>query len=439
MANGHGHAPAARSGVTPQGCCLAVLLTGSLGQAFTSSSVSTDRFPDRARSVRARHPAVLAGSAAAPSSSLAATWTLRPEALAGLALSLGAARGARGARGARARVALCRALPYGIAVLGTGSTAPETVVSNDDLSEVMETTDEWITQRTGIRRRHVLQPEESLVSLSVKAAKKALKDAQLAPEDVDLLIHATSTPDDLFGSGPQVASLLGAERATAFDLTAACSGFVFALVTAAQYVRSGAFKNVLVVGADCLSRFVDWSDRSTCVLFGDGAGAMVITQTEASKDALLGFEMGSDGHGACHLGVCAENEQSVSVGGGKVASSTKFTPLGMNGKEVFRFATSRVPKTLSKLLERSGVAPEEVDWLLLHQANRRIMDSAAKRLGVPQEKIICNLDEYGNTSAASIPLALDEAIREGRVKKGDLLACCGFGAGLTWGGMLLRL
>eukprot|EP00913_Durusdinium_trenchii_P000625 g578.t1 len=284
MANGHGHAPAARSGVTPQGCCLAVLLTGSLGQAFTSSSVSTDRFPDRARSVRARHPAVLAGSAAAPSSSLAATWTLRPEALAGLALSLGAARGARGARGARARVALCRALPYGIAVLGTGSTAPETVVSNDDLSEVMETTDEWITQRTGIRRRHVLQPEESLVSLSVKAAKKALKDAQLAPEDVDLLIHATSTPDDLFGSGPQVASLLGAERATAFDLTAACSGFVFALVTAAQYVRSGAFKNVLVVGADCLSRFVDWSDRSTCVLFGDGAGAMVITQTEASKD-----------------------------------------------------------------------------------------------------------------------------------------------------------
>ncbi|CAK9076831.1 unnamed protein product [Durusdinium trenchii] len=148
----------------------------------------------------------------------------------------------------------------------------------------METTDEWITQRTGIRRRHVLQPEESLVSLSVKAAKKALKDAQLAPEDVDLLIHATSTPDDLFGSGPQVASLLGAERATAFDLTAACSGFVFALVTAAQYVRSGAFKNVLVVGADCLSRFVDWSDRSTCVLFGDGAGAMVITQTEASKD-----------------------------------------------------------------------------------------------------------------------------------------------------------
>lgn len=359
---------------------------------------------------------------------------------AGVILALGAQRAGRVGCGGRVPPRVRRkALPFGIAVAGTGSVAPEMVVSNDDLSEVMETTDEWITQRTGIRRRHVMEDEETLASLSAKAATKALEDAKFNVEDVDLVLHATSTPDDLFGTGPQVASMIGATNAVAFDLTAACSGFVFALVTAAQYVRSGAFKNVLVIGADGLSRWVDWSDRGTCVLFGDGAGAMLITAAESEKDALLGFELGSDGHGACHLGVNAENESSFQVGASKSAQSAKYGKLTMNGKEVFRFATSRVPQTLSKLLERHQIAPEEVDWLLLHQANRRIMDSAAKRLGMPQEKIICNLDEYGNTSAASIPLALDEAIRDGRVKKGDLLACCGFGAGLTWGGMLLRL
>lgn len=359
---------------------------------------------------------------------------------AGVILALGAQRAGRVGCGGRVPPRVRRkALPFGIAVAGTGSVAPEIVVSNDDLSEVMETTDEWITQRTGIRRRHVMEDEETLASLSAKAATKALEDAKFNVEDVDLVLHATSTPDDLFGTGPQVASMIGATNAVAFDLTAACSGFVFALVTAAQYVRSGAFKNVLVIGADGLSRWVDWSDRGTCVLFGDGAGAMLITAAESEKDALLGFELGSDGHGACHLGVNAENESSFQVGASKSAQSAKYGKLTMNGKEVFRFATSRVPQTLSKLLERHQIAPEEVDWLLLHQANRRIMDSAAKRLGMPQEKIICNLDEYGNTSAASIPLALDEAIRDGRVKKGDLLACCGFGAGLTWGGMLLRL
>eukprot|EP00931_Biecheleriopsis_adriatica_P054838 TRINITY_DN32309_c0_g1_i1.p1 TRINITY_DN32309_c0_g1~~TRINITY_DN32309_c0_g1_i1.p1 ORF type:complete len:466 (+),score=95.49 TRINITY_DN32309_c0_g1_i1:82-1398(+) len=330
-----------------------------------------------------------------------------------------------------------RALPAGIAIVGTGSAAPESVVTNDNLGEIVDTNDEWITQRTGIKRRHVLKPDESLASLSALAAQRALESAQMAPEDVELVIHATSTPDDIFGTGPQVASLLGADQAVAFDLTAACSGFVFALTTAAQYVRSGAYKSAVVVGADCLSRWVDWSDRGTCVLFGDGAGAVVITATEPENDALIGFQMGSDGNGACHLGVKVDNEP-VTLGGGNEGGSAKFSKLGMNGKEVFRFATSRVPKTLTSLLESHGVKGEEVDWLLLHQANRRIMDSAAKRLGLPQEKIICNLDEYGNTSAASIPLALDEAVRDGRVERGQLLAICGFGAGLTWGGMLLR-
>mmetsp|Transcript_55224 Transcript_55224/g.103527 ORF Transcript_55224/g.103527 Transcript_55224/m.103527 type:complete len:407 (-) Transcript_55224:49-1269(-) len=353
--------------------------------------------------------------------------------LAGLSGLCGAVAGL-----SRRRRCRLQALPFGISVVGTGSAAPETVVSNDDLAQIVETSDEWISQRTGIRRRHVLGPDETLASLSAKAATRALEAAEISPEDVDLLLHATSTPDDLFGTGPQVATMIGADNAVAFDLTAACSGFVFALTTAAQYVRAGVYKNAVVVGADCLSRWVDWSDRNTCVLFGDGAGAVVITATDVENDALIGFQMGSNGKGACHLGLGAEAD-SVSLGGSNEGGNGRYTKLGMNGKEVFRFATSTVPQTLSKLLETHGVSGEEVDWLLLHQANRRIMDSAAKRLGLPKEKIICNLDEYGNTSAASIPLALDEAVKEGKVQRGQLLACCGFGAGLTWGGMLLRM
>ncbi|CAE7383020.1 fabH [Symbiodinium natans] len=300
-----------------------------------------------------------------------------------------------------------RALPFGISVVGTGSAAPDTVVSNDDLAEIVETSDEWISQRTGIRRRHVLAPDESLASLSAKAATRALEAAKMSAEDIELVIHATSTPDDLFGTGPKVASMLGADKAVAFDLTAACSGFVFALTTAAQYVRSGAYKSAVVIGADCLSRWVDWSDRNTCVLFGDGAGAVVITATDVEKDALIGFHMGSDGNGSCHLGLLAETD-GVSLGSGKEGGTGTYQKVGMNGKEVFRFATSRAPETLSRLMEKHNISGEEVDWLLLHQANRRIMDSAARRLKLPKEKILCNLDEYGNTSAASIPLALDE-------------------------------
>eukprot|EP00933_Yihiella_yeosuensis_P037596 TRINITY_DN31592_c0_g1_i1.p1 TRINITY_DN31592_c0_g1~~TRINITY_DN31592_c0_g1_i1.p1 ORF type:complete len:462 (+),score=85.54 TRINITY_DN31592_c0_g1_i1:38-1387(+) len=330
------------------------------------------------------------------------------------------------------------ALGAGIKILGTGSAAPESRVTNDHLSEVVDTDDAWITQRTGIKSRHVLKTDERLGSLAQLAAERALESAGMSAEDIDLVILATSTPDDIFGSGPEVAAKLGATKAVAFDLTAACSGFVFSLVTAAQYVRSGAYKSALVIGADSLSRFVDWTDRGTCVLFGDGAGAVVITATEPENDALIGFELGSDGKGKCHLGVDATVEP-VNLGGGNTGGKSTYQPLFMNGKEVFRFATTRVPEVLVTLLERHEIPFEDVDWLLLHQANRRIMSSAAKRLGLPEEKIICNLDEYGNTSAASIPLALDEAVRSGKVKPGELIACAGFGAGLSWGGMLLRL
>ncbi|CAE8610204.1 unnamed protein product, partial [Polarella glacialis] len=270
----------------------------------------------------------------------------------GLLLSAGAglAAGLLGLKSApkrqrqqRQQLSSVRLKAFGISIAGTGSAAPENVISNDDLSKVMDTSDEWIMQRTGIKSRHVLKPDESLRSLGALAAKQALEAAKIAPEDVELVILATSSPDDIFGTAPALAAELGASRAIAFDLTAACSGFVFALVTASQYVRSGAVKTAVVVGADCLSRWVDWSDRGTCVLFGDGAGAVVITATSLDKDALLGFQLGSDGTGACHLGVTSTNTP-VDLGNGKQGSSSSYGKLAMNGKEVFRFATQKAPE-----------------------------------------------------------------------------------------------
>jgi len=295
----------------------------------------------------------------------------------------------------------------------------------------------WIVQRTGIRRRHVLTPSETLGSMCISAAQQALERANVAAADVDLVLLATSTPDDLFGSATSVAAGLGADKAVAFDLTAACSGFVFALITAAQYFRGGTVSTAVVIGADALSRWVDWADRGTCVLFGDGAGAVVLRATDLEQDSLIGFEMGSDGAGSCHLQL-GSDKSVVELGGGKQGAASRFTPLTMNGAEVFRFATSRVPNVLQRLMEKHNVTSDDIDWLLLHQANRRIMDSAAKKLKISPEKILCNLDEYGNTSAGTIPLMLDEAVHDGRVKPGQLIACMGFGAGLSWGGMLLR-
>lgn len=361
----------------------------------------------------------------------------RSASISGALVAFGVGAFAQQARSRQVRRLCLRALhAAGIRIAGTGSCVPSSVISNDDLSQVMDTSDEWIKQRTGIRRRHVLKPAETLVSLAVVAAQRSLESAGMDAAEVEMVILATSTADDLFGSAPAIASQLGATRAVAFDLTAACSGFVFALVTAAQYVRSGAVKSAVVIGADCLSRWVDWTDRGTCILFGDGAGAITL-RADTETDALLDFILGSDGTGSCHLGI-ASSCDPVPLGAGHEGGRASFGILQMNGKEVFRFATSKVPEILSTLLERNGMTGENVDWLLLHQANRRIMDSAAKRFGLPEEKIICNLDEYGNTSAASIPLALDEAVRDGRVKNGQLIACAGFGAGLSWGGMLLR-
>jgi 3-oxoacyl-[acyl-carrier-protein] synthase-3 len=324
----------------------------------------------------------------------------------------------------------------GVAITGCGSATPEQFLSNEELSQIVETSDEWIKSRTGIGKRHLADQSVSLSQLAAQAAIKALEMAQVSPRDIDLILLATSTPDDLFGSAAQVQSQIKANRAIAFDLTAACSGFLVGLVTATQFIRTGTYRNVLVIGADVLSRWLDWNDRATCVLFGDGAGA-VVCQANDTKDNILGFELHSDGSQNGSLNLAYEGEELPLKEGVSVQKGT-YKPLRMNGREVYRFAVAKVPEVIEKALYRANLTTSDIDWLVLHQANQRIMDAVSERLKLPPEKVISNLSEYGNTSAASIPLALDEAVRSGKVKKGDIIASSGFGAGLTWGGIIFR-
>ena len=324
----------------------------------------------------------------------------------------------------------------GVAITGSGSAIPATILSNQDLSQIVETSDEWISTRTGMKMRYLASESESLSSLSAKAAEQALAMAKLTATEVDLIILATSTPDDLFGSASQVQSLIGASQAVAFDLTAACSGFVFGLVTAAQFIRTGVYQNVLLIGADVLSRWLDWSDRTTCVLFGDGAGA-VVCQATSQADRLLGFELCSDGRQNTCLNLAYKGE-NLSLTDNITVTDGGYQHITMNGREVYRFAVEKVPEVIEKALYRSNCTAADVDWLLLHQANQRIMDAVAKRLQISPEKVLSNLSQYGNTSAASIPIALDEAVRQGKVNPGDLIATSGFGAGLTWGAAIFR-
>ncbi len=311
----------------------------------------------------------------------------------------------------------------GVRIIGSGSAVPERVITNDELSQTIETSDEWIASRTGIRQRRVITPDqESLASLATIAGKAAIAMAGIEPKDLDLIILATSSPDDLFGSAAQVQFLLGAENAVAFDLSAACSGFVFGLVTASQFIRTGTYRNILLIGADVLSRWVDWRDRSTCILFGDGAGAVVLQASE--QDQLLGFELRSDGKGNALL--------NLSHG------ASGYVPITMNGGEVYRFAVKSVPEVLDKALFRANLTVTAIDWLILHQANQRILDSVQARMGFATDKVITNLSNYGNTSAASIPLALDESVRSHKIKPSDTIAIAGFGAGLSWGAAIFK-
>jgi len=323
----------------------------------------------------------------------------------------------------------------GIAITGSGSAVPVVCLDNARLSQLVDTSDEWISARTGIHQRHLAAPDESLCSLAAAAAARALEMAGLAASELDLIILATSTADDLFGSASKIQAEIGATQAVAFDLTAACSGFVFGMVTAAQYIRTGTYQNVLLIGADILSRWVDWSDRRTCVLFGDGAGAIVMQA--ATSDQFLGFELRSDGSQNDCLTLAFQPQPRPLTPGITVGQGT-FQPIQMNGQEVYRFVVKKVPEVLEKALFRANLTVDQVDWLLLHQANQRILDAVAERLGIPNHKVISNMGNYGNTDAASIPLALDQYVRANQVKPGDVIASAGFGAGLTWGAAVFR-
>jgi 3-oxoacyl-[acyl-carrier-protein] synthase-3 len=316
--------------------------------------------------------------------------------------------------------------------IGVGACAGQSVLKNNVFETLVDTNDEWISKRTGIRSRHVIEVGSSLRDIAIISSKDALENAGVKAIDIDLVIVATSSPDDLFGDAASVASAIGATKAAAFDLTAACSGFVYGMVTASQFLHSGAYKKVLVVGADALTRFIDWKDRSTCILFGDGAGAVVLESSDSVEDSgLLGFALHSDGDRYCNLQLRFQQDfKELGNIDKSIVDQGQYGKLGMNGPEVYKFAVNEVPDVISEALKNAGLKASDLDWLLLHQANIRIMEHASQVLGVPMSKVLRNIEEYGNTSAGSIPLALAEAVKAGKVKKGDIIAVAGFGAGI---------
>lgn len=327
------------------------------------------------------------------------------------------------------------ALPRGIQIIATGSFIPDIKVTNSQIATTIDTSDTWIINRTGISARHVLEPRSSLVDMAVKAANKALENSTLNALDIDLILLATSTPDNLFGSAPEIQSLLGAKNAVAFDLTAACSGFIVGLINAYQFIQAGTYKNVLLIGADILSRWTDWTDRKTCILFGDAAGAAIL-QPSFEKN-ILGFKLETDGTLNKHLQLPVEDSDIFKVDEVKIPRNMyKF--ISMNGQEVYKAAISKVSRNILYSLKIASVSTSEIKWLLLHQANKRILYALAEKLGISVDKVLINLEEYGNTSAASIPVLLDETIKAKKIFKGDTIVLAGFGAGFTLGSIILR-
>jgi 3-oxoacyl-[acyl-carrier-protein] synthase-3 len=320
-------------------------------------------------------------------------------------------------------------------IAGWGQYTPSGVLTNDDLAQMVDTSDEWIVERTGISERHIVNDGETTATMSIRAAQDALRVADFDPADVDLIIVGTATPEYLFPSTAcLVQDALGATHAAAFDLSAGCSGFIYGLAMATNSIRSGAYNSALVIGAETLSRVTDWEDRNTCVLFGDGAGAVLLVGSDV-EGGVLSTVLGSDGSGG---------EVLVIPGGGSRHPTSHETVLNrlhyikMNGREVFRFATRILPRASREACEAAGLSPDDIDLFIPHQANRRILQSAAKSLKVPEDRVFMNLDRCGNTSAASIPLALTEAISRGFVRPNDNLLLVGFGAGLTWGAAVVR-
>jgi 3-oxoacyl-[acyl-carrier-protein] synthase-3 len=316
-------------------------------------------------------------------------------------------------------------------IAGTGSYLPEKVLTNHDLEEMMDTSDDWIQERTGIKRRHIAADGEATSDLALAAANEALDMAGIAADDINLIIIATTTPDKVFpGVACIVQRRLGIRGCGAFDIQAACSGFVYGLDLADRYIRTGAAKNVLVIGAETLSRLTNWEDRTTAVLFGDGAGAVVLQ--EADEPGILSTHIHADGQYEDLLQV----PQGISSGYDATRAGEAF--IQMNGNAVFRRAVATLDSIARETLEKNNIDKHDLDWFVPHQANMRIISAAAKKLDMPMERVIVTVDEHANTSAASIPLALDVAVRDGRIKRGELLLFEAFGAGFTWGSTLLR-
>ncbi len=310
-------------------------------------------------------------------------------------------------------------------IIGTGSCLPETVVTNDDLSKIMDTSDEWISSRTGIRERH-LAKEETTAGMSAEAAKKAMQNAGVTADEIDLIIVGTVSADHVTPScACEVQAQIGAKNAAAFDINAACSGFIFSLNIVNAYLQTGIYKTALIIGAETLSKMIDWNDRSTCVLFGDGAGAAVVRADEAA--GILSFDQGSDGsRGMVLAGRNRTNNNPL------VETSKELQYVRMNGQEVYKFAVTAVPESIHKVLEEAKMTPDDIDYFVLHQANIRIIKSVAKRLKVPEEKFPISLDHCGNISAASVPILLDEMNQKGMLQPGMKIVLSGFGGGLTW-------
>jgi 3-oxoacyl-[acyl-carrier-protein] synthase-3 len=317
----------------------------------------------------------------------------------------------------------------GVEVIGVGAHLPERVLTNDEIATMVETSDEWIAARTGIRQRRIAADGESAAVLGAEAAKRALASAGIAGTDLDLIVTATASPDYYFpATATLIGERLGAAGVAGYDLSAACTGFVFALAQAYGQVAAGLTDTALVIGAEVYSRLLDWDDRSTCVLFGDGAGAVVL-RSNGSNSGLLGFELGSNGEGGALLTVAAAGH-SRSPGAGPY--------LTMDGPQVYKFATTVSVESAARVLDAIGLSVADVDVFVPHQANLRIIEHAARRLGIPAEKVISNVDRYGNTSAASIPICLDEAYRSGRIGAGDIVLMVGFGGGLSWGSCVME-
>lgn len=315
-------------------------------------------------------------------------------------------------------------------IIGTGSYVPEQIVTNDDLAKIVETSDEWIRSRTGIGARRIATAD-STSHMAAEAAKRALEQSGVKPEEIDLILLGTSSPDFCFPNGAcEVQGMIGAVNAACYDISAACTGFVFALNTAHAFISSGIYKTALVIGADVLSKLIDWTDRKTCVLFGDGAGAVVV---KADETGIIGINMKSDGSKGNVL-TCGSRTNGNFLMGKK----PELGYMTMDGQEVFKFAVKKVPECIRQLLDDTDVTAEEIKYFAIHQANYRIIESIAKRLKVSVDRFPVNMEQYGNTSGASVPILLDEINSKGMLKSGDKIVLSGFGAGLTWGSTLLE-